>query len=101
MAKLKWFGGKDNVDSLVARGKLDRAIQMLEAQLKEDPKSVTCRQQLGLMFLVSIFLSCFSINKLQCVCICFIVYVFLVIAFTSFAPRGFKLFPNTIGLDVH
>ena len=47
MAKLKWFGGKDNVDSLVARGKLDRAIQMLEAQLKEDPRSVACRQQLG------------------------------------------------------
>lgn len=43
---MKWFGQED-VNQLIARGKLKRAIQILEVQLHDDPESISCRQQLG------------------------------------------------------
>ncbi len=47
MSKLKWLGAQGDIDRLVARGKLERAIELLEEQLREAPESVGCRQQLG------------------------------------------------------
>ena len=43
----KWFGGKADVDELVARGKFGRAIEELEERLRREPDSTTHRQRLG------------------------------------------------------
>lgn len=47
MPKLTWFGGTEDVDQLIARGKLKRAIRIFEEQQGEDPANTVCRQQLG------------------------------------------------------
>ena len=46
MKKRTWFGAPD-VDELIARGKLDRAIPELEKRLREQPESTSHRQRLG------------------------------------------------------
>jgi hypothetical protein len=46
---LNWGAGKkpDDVPGLIARGKYDRALEMLQEQLREDPGSVHLRQSLA------------------------------------------------------
>ncbi len=46
MKKRTWFGTPD-VDELIARGKLDRAIPELEKRLRKQPESTSQRQRLG------------------------------------------------------
>ena len=46
---LSWVSGKkpDDVPGLIARGKYDRALEMLEEQLQQDPTSVHVRQSVA------------------------------------------------------
>ena len=43
----KWFGGKADVDDLVARGKFALAIEELEKRLRREPANTAHRQRLG------------------------------------------------------
>ena len=42
-----WFRAENNIDTLIAKGKLDKATALLKEKLELEPNNTTMRQQLG------------------------------------------------------